>query len=74
MNATAIPEPRASGSESDSMAGSLTERRRESGDYCAEIPVECRRLSPYLEEPVHFLKLDIEVIFFSYYFSVETAL
>lgn len=43
-----------------SMAGSLTERRRIAGDDIIEIDVECHRLSKYLQEPVHFLKLDIE--------------
>ena len=47
-------------SGSDSMAGSLTDRRRVAGDKISEIEVECRRLSLFLQEPVHFLKLDIE--------------
>lgn len=47
-------------SESDSMAGSLTERRRETGDHVVPLTVECRKLSAWLDEPVHFLKLDIE--------------
>ncbi len=47
-------------SDSDSMAGSLTERRRDIGDHLVPITVEGRRLSAYLDEPVHYLKLDIE--------------
>jgi len=47
-------------SERDSMAGSLTTRRKTAGDSVKEITVPCRRLSLYLAEPVHFLKLDIE--------------
>jgi len=47
-------------SNTDSMAGSLTKRRRVAGDEVSEIEVECRRLSEFLQEPVHFLKLDIE--------------
>jgi FkbM family methyltransferase len=47
-------------SESYSMAGSLTDRRRHFGDNIVEITVECRKLSEYLNEPVHFLKMDIE--------------
>ncbi len=47
-------------SESDSMAGSLTERRRDLGDHLVPVPVQCRKLSTWLDEPVHFLKLDIE--------------
>ena len=47
-------------SESDSMAGSLTERRRESGEHLVPLTVPCRKLSAWLDEPVHFLKLDIE--------------
>ena len=42
------------------MAGSLTERSREAGRDVAEITVESKKLSAYLDEPVHFLKLDIE--------------
>lgn len=42
------------------MAGSLTARRRESGDEVETIEVECRRLQEYLRQPVHFLKIDIE--------------
>ena len=30
------------------------------GDETREFTVECRRLSEYLQEPVHFLKMDIE--------------
>ena len=47
-------------SKTYSMAGSLTTRRRHFHDEVTEIPVECRRLSPYLQEPIHFLKLDVE--------------
>jgi len=47
-------------SESDSMAGSLTERRRDVGDHLVPVTVQCRKLSAWLDEPVHFLKLDIE--------------
>ncbi len=47
-------------SEQDSMAGSLTERRRTIGDNIRELRVPCRRLSEYLDEEIHFLKLDIE--------------
>ncbi len=44
----------------DPMAGSLTERRRVMGHEVSEITVECRRLSDFLQEPIHYLKLDIE--------------
>ena len=47
-------------SREDSMAGSLTSRRKDAGDGVSELSVECRLLSEYLDEPVHFLKLDIE--------------
>lgn len=47
-------------SDTYSMAGSLLPRRKEAGDETREIAVECRRLSEYLQEPVHFLKMDIE--------------
>jgi FkbM family methyltransferase len=47
-------------SEKDSMAGSLTDRRRVAGDVIRELRVPCRRLSEFLNEEVHFLKLDIE--------------
>ena len=47
-------------SSRDSMAGSLTDRRRAGGDDIESIEVQCRRLSHYLDEPIHFLKLDIE--------------
>lgn len=47
-------------SAEDSMAGSLTARRGALGDKLQEIQVEGRRLSAYLDEPVDFLKLDIE--------------
>ncbi|MCE5228700.1 FkbM family methyltransferase [bacterium] len=42
------------------MAGSLTGRRRGFGDKLHEIRVDCRPLSRFLDEPVQFLKLDIE--------------
>jgi hypothetical protein len=42
------------------MAGSLTGRRRKAGDDVNEIQVECRRLSEFLQEPTHLLKMDIE--------------
>lgn len=44
----------------DSMAGSLTERRLSTGEPVYAIKVQCKRLSQYLQEPVHYLKLDIE--------------
>ncbi len=47
-------------SNSYSMAGSLTKRRFVAGDEVSEIEVECRKLSEFLYEPIHFLKLDIE--------------
>lgn len=47
-------------SEDYTMAGSLHPRRREMGETVRSIGVECRVLSDYLREPVHFLKLDIE--------------
>ena len=47
-------------SENCSMAGSLTERAVKSSTQIEEIEVPCRRLSEFLDEPVHFLKLDIE--------------
>lgn len=47
-------------SHGDSMASSLTQRRHSPADSLQPIDVECRRLSQYLDEPVHFLKLDIE--------------
>ena len=47
-------------SRADSMAGSLTDRRRMGGDDVTEIEVDCRLLSEFLQEPVHFLKLDVE--------------
>lgn len=43
-----------------SMAGSLVDRRRLMGDEVSEITVTCKKLSEYLNEPIHFLKLDIE--------------
>jgi hypothetical protein len=42
------------------MAGSLFDRRRAFGDNVDEIEVECCKLSDYLHEPIHFLKLDVE--------------
>ena len=47
-------------SREDSMAGSLTSRRKDAGDGVSELSVDCHLLSGYLDEPVHFLKLDIE--------------
>jgi FkbM family methyltransferase len=44
----------------DSMAGSLTERRLKTGESTYSVKVQCKRLSEYLQEPVHYLKLDIE--------------
>jgi len=46
--------------DTDSMAGSLTERRLAFGDDIHRTEVECRTLSQFLNEPVHFLKIDIE--------------
>jgi hypothetical protein len=42
------------------MAGSLTRRRIEAGDEVKSISVPCVPLSRFLDEPVDFLKLDIE--------------
>ena len=47
-------------SKVDSMAASLTERRRVFGELLTEITVKCHQLSDYLHESVDFLKLDIE--------------
>jgi FkbM family methyltransferase len=47
-------------SDTYSMAGSLVERRRAAGDEVQTIEVACRPLSVYLDEPVDFLKMDIE--------------
>jgi FkbM family methyltransferase len=47
-------------SASWSMAGSLQDRRRGLGDEVTEVTVPCVQLSAYLDEPVHFLKIDIE--------------
>ena len=47
-------------SEVDSMAGSLSTRRKVAGDPIRNATVSCKRLSTYLQEPTHFLKLDIE--------------
>lgn len=44
----------------DSMAGSLTERRKALDGTMNEEKVICKRLSTYLENKVDFLKLDIE--------------
>lgn len=46
--------------ECDSLAGSLTKRRENTGEPVKKIQVQCTRLSSFLKEPVHFLKLDIE--------------
>ena len=46
--------------KSDSMAGSLTERKRLMGGEVVEIRVQCVPLSRYLTKPVNYLKLDIE--------------
>ena len=43
-----------------SMGGSLTDRRLIAGDDTQQIVVETRRLSHYLQEPIDFLKLDVE--------------
>ena len=47
-------------SETYSMAGSLVERRSEAGDEVTSFEVETRPLSEFLQEPVDFLKVDIE--------------
>ncbi|MCF6285607.1 MAG: FkbM family methyltransferase [Candidatus Hydrogenedentes bacterium] len=47
-------------SDSWTMAGSLHARRGPMGDDVHQITVECVPLSDYLDEPTHFLKLDIE--------------
>lgn len=47
-------------SDSYSMAGSLADRREAAGDTVHTIEVECVPLSAYLQEPVHYLKIDIE--------------
>ncbi len=44
----------------DSMGGALASRSHQAEEDRAEIQVEVRRLSHYLDEPVHFLKLDVE--------------
>lgn len=44
----------------DSMAGSLTERRKIHGDKIESIDVETKRLSNYLKYPIDYLKMDIE--------------
>ncbi len=43
-----------------SMAASLTRRRMLAGQSTESITVPCEKLSRHLQEPVHFLKLDIE--------------
>lgn len=47
-------------SKDQSMASSLTERRIPFDHSIETIDVECRKLSTYLNQPVHFLKLDVE--------------
>ncbi|RKY45652.1 MAG: hypothetical protein DRP88_07180 [Candidatus Neomarinimicrobiota bacterium] len=47
-------------SETDSMAGSLTRRRKNTGDKVYRIKVQSRKLSEFLGRPVNFLKVDIE--------------
>ncbi len=47
-------------SEKFSMASSLSDRRKHFGESLESTEVQCRRLSPYLREPIDFLKLDIE--------------
>lgn len=47
-------------SESWTMAGALDDRRSQLGDAVEAIQVETVPLSDYLDEPVDFLKLDIE--------------
>ncbi len=47
-------------SDKFSMASSLSDRRKQFGESLEPVEVQCRRLSPYLREPVDFLKLDIE--------------
>jgi len=44
----------------DTMANSLTSRKRPADDSIEDITVPVRRLSPFIDRPVHFLKLDIE--------------
>lgn len=44
----------------DRLADSLTRRKRHLGDELVECEVPCQRLSPFLDEPVDLLKLDIE--------------
>jgi FkbM family methyltransferase len=46
--------------EIDSMAGSLTERRKVHGDKVDYIDVTCKTLSSYLTEKVDYVKMDIE--------------
>ena len=47
-------------SESWTMAGALDDRRSQLGDAVEAIQVETVPLSDYLDEPIDFLKLDIE--------------
>ena len=47
-------------SETDSMAGSLTKRKKNMGDKVYKIEVQSRKLSEFLDGPVNFLKVDIE--------------
>jgi FkbM family methyltransferase len=43
-----------------SMAGSLTDRMRKTGQAGSDYPVACRTLSEFLTQPIDFVKLDIE--------------
>jgi len=47
-------------SEQFTMASALSDRRKHFGESLKPVEVQCRRLSPYLNEPIDFLKLDIE--------------
>ena len=47
-------------SKNMSLAGTLTDRRKNAGDKLEKITVERRRLSHYLKEPIDYLKIDIE--------------
>jgi len=44
----------------DTMAGTITDRRSVEDADMDAITVPVRRLSPYIDQPVHYLKLDIE--------------
>lgn len=44
----------------DTMAGSLTKRAIKNNLEFNDIEVKCERLSEYLKQPIHYLKLDIE--------------